>query len=225
MTRATYLERRWPTTPTFQQVAERWCAGQSRRLLALVWQGYDRLLERDLTFVPFHADDEAKEESLNHLLAIRIDQSKSGDEPFYVQHQPPEQTKRKRGKGRSPQPDIGFTLYEYPRTIWPLEGKILDDAEDVRPYLAEVEGNLLTGRYATFSNEGAMIGYLLSGAPVQAMACVGDQLHQPLARHPSFPGRPHGISEHRRAEPPHPNCPSRFTCHHLVLQIPAEGEK
>lgn len=88
MKRQTYLERRWPDSPAFQQMAHRWCQDQSRLLLGLIWQGYDQLLSQDLKVVPFSDADEVKEESLNELLAIRIDQCKSGDEPFCVIHQP-----------------------------------------------------------------------------------------------------------------------------------------
>jgi hypothetical protein len=220
MMRLTYLERRWPDSPSFQQVAHHWCEDQSRLLLDLVWQGYDRLLSQDLNEVPFSADDEAKEESLNYLLAVQIDQCKNGDEPFCVAHQPPEQTKRKRGKGRSPQPDIGFTLYNYPRTVWPLEAKVLAHGRDIDPYLQEIHANYLTGRYATFSSEGAMLGYLLHGDPEQTFAVIAVRLRQSVKPHPHFPDRPHRISSHRRNELAHLNLPREFTCHHLLLRIP-----
>ncbi len=221
MTRLTYLERRWPDSPTFQQIADRWCQDQSFLLLELVWKGFDRLVADDLNEVPFSDNDEAREESLNHLLAIRIDQCKSGDEPFCVQHQPPEQTKRKRGKGRSPQPDIGFVLYSFPRSVWPLEGKILVHEEDVHAYLKEINDNFLTGRYATFSAEGAMLGYLSCGNPERTFSLIDEQLQQPSTRHPRFPDRPHRITNHQRDNLPHPCSPARFTCHHLLLSVAA----
>lgn len=219
MTRLAYLQRRWPDSPPFQAVAGRWCRDQSRLLLELVWRGYDRLLP-DLLHTPLSCDDEAKEESLNHLLAVRIDQCKTGDEPFSVQHQPPEQTKRKRGRGRSPQPDIGFTLYEYPRTIWPLEGKVLTHGEDVGPYVMEVLANFATCRYATFSSEGAMLGYLLRGEPEQIFAAVAKRLEQTLNHHPHFRHRPQRTSRHQRDEVPHPTSLREFVCHHLLLFVP-----
>jgi len=220
MTRLTYLERRWPDSPPFQQVADRWCQDQSRLLLDLVWRGYDRLMSQDLNEVPFSADSEAKEESLNHLLAVRIDQCKNGDAPFYVDHQPPEQTKRKRGRGRSPQPDIGFTLYGHPRTVWPLEGKVLAHETDTGPYLGEINSNFLTGRYATFSSEGAMLGYLLRGNPERTFEVIAAGLRETTMRHPHFLDRPHWISSHRRDDVRHLNSPREFTCHHLLLRIP-----
>jgi hypothetical protein len=221
MTRLTYLERRWPDTPSFQQVAGRWCQDQSRLLLDLVWKGYDRLLLQDLSQVPFSADDEAKEESLNLLLYLQIDRCKSGDEPFSVVHEVPEQTKRKRGRGKSPTPDIGFVLYDFPRTVWPLEAKVLSRDDDVAPYLNEIRSNFLTGRYATFSNEGAMVGYLLSGTSDRAFELIGDQLSQALSPHPFFCARPHRISQHQRDEMRRLSVSTKFLCHHLMLSITA----
>ncbi|MEX2169929.1 MAG: hypothetical protein WD851_11510 [Pirellulales bacterium] len=214
--RQTYLERRWPVTPMFQNIAVEWCADQSRRLLELVWRGYDLLFANDLHIVAFAANDEAKEESLNYLLTLRIDQCK-GNAPFSVVHQPPEQTKRKRGKGRSPQPDIGFALYEQPRTVWPMEGKVLINNRDVTAYLAEIETNFVKARYATFSSEGAMLGYLVVGDAETVMSHINNDLGTVLRNHPNFKERPHRLSDHIRTNLPHPNSPARFVCHHLIL--------
>jgi hypothetical protein len=216
MTRQTYLERRWPDTPLFQNIAALWCADQSRRLLEFVWRAYDLLLANDLNKVAFDADDEAREESLNYLLALRIDQCK-GNAPFCVVHQPPEQSKRKRGKGRSPQPDIGFALYEHPRSVWPLEGKVLMHDRDVSAYLAEIENNFVTARYATFSREGAMLGYLVTGDAETVLSHIGDALGSALRNHPHFEQRPHKLSNHTKTNLPHPNSPADFVCHHLIL--------
>ena len=200
----------------FQDVATQWCADHSRRLLTLVWQAYDLLATNDLNEVAFEAEGEAREESLNYLLAVRIDQCKR-EAPFYVVHLPPEQAKRKRGKGSSPQPDIGFALYENPRTVWPLEGKVLMHDRDVLAYLAEIEKNFIEARYATFSGEGAMLGYLMAGDPETALSHVRDALGCTLRNHPHFCQRPHKLSDHTRTNLPHPNSSADFVCHHLVL--------
>ena len=150
----TYLERRWPDSPAFQAIAQRWCEDQSRLLLELVWRGCDRLLAQDLNVVPVSDADEDKERSLNLLLSVRIAACLSGDEPFCVVHEPPEQTKRKRRPARPPQPDMGFALNSYLRAVWPLETKVLSDDGAVRPYVAEIKNNFITCRYATFSSEG-----------------------------------------------------------------------
>jgi hypothetical protein len=110
-------------------------------------------------------------------------------------------------------------LYDYPRTVWPLESKVLAHDEDVGPYLNEINTNLLTGRYATFSSEGAMVGYLLQGNPDHTFEVISVRLKQTLMRHSHFEDRPHRISNHQREEIPHPNSPQEFTCHHLLMQI------
>lgn len=214
MTRRTYLERRWPETPMFQTIAELWCTDHSRRLLELVWRAYDLLLSNDLQKVAFKADDEAREESLNFLLAVRIDLCK-GNAPFYVAHQPPEQSKRKRGRGRSPQPDIGFVLYEHPRAVWPMEGKVLMHDRDVSAYIGEIEENFVKARYATFSIEGAMLGYLIDGDSEKALLNISNDLGAELRKHIHFAKRPHRLSDHTRTSSPQmsPN----FVCHHLLL--------
>lgn len=218
MTRKTYLERRWPDTPVFQTIAVVWCADQSRRLLDLVWRAYDLLIANDLQKVAFDANDEAREESLNFLLSLRIDQCK-GNAPFCVAHQPLEQTKRKRGKGRSPQPDIGFALYEHPRSVWPMEGKVLMHDRDVSPYVAEIDRNFIKGRYATFSDEGAMLGYLVTGNVETALSHISVALGCTLRKHAHFGQRPHRLSGHTRANLPHANSPASFVCHHLILYL------
>jgi len=216
----TYFERQWPDSPTFQAIAQRWCEDQSRLLLELVWRGCDRLLAQDLNVVPLSNTDEDKERSLNLLLSLQIIEFLSGDEPFRVVHEPPEQTKRKGGGARPPQPDMGFVLNNYPRAVWPLEAKVLSNDQAVGPYVAEINKNFITGRYATFSSEGAMLGYLLQGEPERTFAAIAASLAQSLIPHPHFPDRPQRVTHHQRGQVPHPNSPREFTCHHLLLRIP-----
>jgi len=216
----TYFERRWPDSPAFQAIAERWCQDQSRLLLELVWRGYDRLLSQDLNVFSFSDTDEDKERSLNLLLNIRITECLSGDEPFCVVHETPEQTKRKGRGARPPQPDMGFVLNNYPRAVWPLEAKVLSDDRAVGPYVAEIQSNFITCRYATFSSEGAMLGYLLHGEPERAFAAIATSLAQALIPHPHFPDRDQKVTHHHRGQVPNPNSPREFTCHHLLLRIP-----
>jgi hypothetical protein len=216
----TYFERRWSDSPAFQAIAQRWCEDQSRLLLELVWRGYDRLLAHDLNVVPISDIDEDKERSLNLLLNLRINELLSGDEPFRFVHEPPEQTKRKGGGARPPQPDMGLVLNNYPRAVWPLEAKVLSNDHNVGLYVAEINDNFITCRYATFSSEGAMLGYLLHGEPERAFAAIATSLAQPLIPHPHFPDRAQRVTHHQRGQVPHPNSPHEFTCHHLLLRIP-----
>jgi hypothetical protein len=129
----------------------------------------------------------------------------------------PEQTKRKGGKARSPQPDIGFALYDYPRTVWPIECKVLMHDRDISSYVAEIQTNFINARYATFSNEGAMLGYLVTGDAEAVLSRVSVALGCELRPHAHFSQRPHKLSNHTRANLPHRNSPANFVCHHLIL--------
>ena len=135
--RRTYQQRRWPNTPLFQNIAQKWCKNQSFLLMDLVWGAVDILQQEDLPQVAMEPSDEAKEESLNLLMAMRIDKLKSGDEPFAVVHQSPEQSKRKTKNSQSPAPDIGFIWHENPNCVWPIEGKVLKNENDLNAYEIE----------------------------------------------------------------------------------------
>jgi hypothetical protein len=217
--RRTYLERRFPTPPLFQTLAQEWCADQSASLLRLAWDAYDRLKKDHFEQLPLSHQDERKEETLNQLLALAMDQCKNRFAPFSIIHEVPEQTARKGGRSQSPHPDIGFCFYDNPRAVWPLEGKVLDNDRNVAAYSAEVNANFLTGRYATFSNEGAMIGYLLSGKPDIAFANIELGISSKLSDHNFIRDRAHKVSDHNRGTQPHPGSPIVFLCHHLILEI------
>jgi hypothetical protein len=101
-----------------------------------------------------------------------------------------------------------------------MEGKVLRRDEDVGPYIVEVKSNFITCRYATFSNEGAMLGYLLQGEPERTFAALETSLAQTLIPHPHFPDRSQRMTRHQRDQAPHPHSPGEFVCHHLLLFIP-----
>lgn len=216
--RQTYPQRFWPNTPLFQSVAGTWCDNQSKSLLDLVWRAIDNLNTDVYSKLHGSPMDEAKEETYNYLLVLEIDKLKSGDEPFGVVHQPPEQTQRKTKNAQSPTPDLGFVWYGNPRCVWPIEGKVLRADDDLSAYEGEVKKNFLTGRYATFSVEGAMVGYLLSGDANAAFKQLGRRLRKRLGSHPSFADRNHRITRHDRR-----GIADRvrevFVCHHLIVVV------
>jgi hypothetical protein len=219
MKRLTYFERRWPNTPRFQELAKVWCEDQSRGLLDLVWQGFDLLFQKDLSNVPVSPKDETIEETLNALLCVRISECLNGFEPFTVFPEPPELARRKGGKAKPPKPDLGFVMWENLQCVWPLEGKVLKGDRAIAPYVKEIKVNFLTGRYATFSSEGAMVGYLLKGDPKKTFKCLEQKLMAKLTLHQHFPNRDHRLSHHSRQTLPDPNSPKDFCCHHLILAL------
>ncbi|MHC5833845.1 MAG: hypothetical protein ACYT04_000000102060, partial [Nostoc sp.] len=85
------------------------------------------------------------------------------DEPFDVQHEVYEFESRQSAKAQPPQYDIAFILRANDTIIWPLEAKVLISDGAVAEYIKEINGNFLTCRYAPFSSEGGMLGYLFFG--------------------------------------------------------------
>lgn len=219
MKRSTYLERRWPDSPLFQKIAWDWCKDQSRLLLEFVWSALDRLRANELGHTPMTGTDQDKERQLNLLMGLHIRKCMSGNEPFCIFPEVPEYARRLGGRAMPPKPDLAFVLYEYPRSVWPIEAKVLKHEQDVRAYIKEIRDNFLTGRYATFSSEGAMLGYLFRGSPSVTFECIGEKSGFSLRHHPAFAHRNHKVSEHQRDYLPHLNSPRSFSCHHLLIQI------
>ena len=103
--------------------------------------------------------------------------------------------------------------------MWPLEAKVLKTDGAVSEYIKEINDNFMTCRYAPFSSEGGMLGYLLSGNPDKAFTNIAKKLPCTLNDHPDFPNRDHKTSDHQRVIPPEKSYPAEFRCHHLLLKI------
>jgi hypothetical protein len=215
----TYSERRWPDTPEFNAVLHRWRADGSIILLRLVWKGYDSFCAECLTQVDCSEDDGDLERDITQLLEPKIREGMTGFEPFDVQHGPYE---RESWLGSSAQPplyDIAFSLRSNPRVMWPLEAKVLRTDGSVAEYIKEIKSNFLTCRYAPFSSEAAMLGYLLEGDSGVAFSNIGNKGNWKLNTHPQFPDRDHRTSDHKRKIPEGKDYPANFRCHHLLFNI------
>ena len=145
----------------------------------------------------------------------------SGDEPFDIQHGPYERETMMPPPSQPPQYDLAFVLRADERIMWPMEAKVLetDKKGAVGKYIKDVNDEFLTCRYAPFSSEGAMIGYLLSGNPAEAFKNIAAKIPYDLATHPAFTHRPHMISEHKRRVKKDKPYPREFRCHHLILEF------
>ena len=225
MVNQTYPQRRWPDTCIFQALAQHWCADGSRILCGFIWDGYDRLRKEVLDQLDCSPNDEDLERSVTQLLVPRIRKCMSGDEPFDLEHGPFEFSTRLSGPGASPQPDMGFVWYRHPRAIWPIEAKVLRLDRNIQPYVVEVKQNLLSGRYAPFSTEGAMVGYLLSGDATVVFELVATSLRCKLLHHASFPDRDHKVSPHTRDNLADQKSPHDFCCHHMIMWIAEQGHE
>jgi hypothetical protein len=207
-------------------VVDHWSSDFSTILLGHVWRGYDLMRRKMMPPIDVTMAEDDVERNLSELLEPEIQISmRTGDEPFYVQHAPHERETRKGGKAEPPEYDIAFVLYENPRYMWPLEAKVLktDSEGSAAQYARAVNEQFLTCRYAPFSKEGAMLGYLLSGDPDEAFRSIEKKVPCTLTHHPEFPMRPHKTSDHKRKVPPgkESEYPSDFRCHHLIMKMAA----
>lgn len=198
----------------FLDLASGWCRDGSAILLGFVWKAYDQM-KRDNPPVDFRD----LERSLTQLFEVRIRREMSGDEPFYIQHGPYERETMKRPPAQPPQYDLAFVLNADERIMWPLEAKVLENARAVSEYVSDLKEQFLACRHGPFCSEGAMLGYLLAGTPVEAFTSIEAKMPCTLAQHPEFQSRAHRTSRHRRQVPTGKKYPADFFCHHLILEF------
>lgn len=184
-------------------------------MIGLIWRGYEQM-RSDKPFV----DGQDLERSITQLLAPRIDCAMSGDEPFYVQHGPFERETMQPPPAQPPQYDIAFVLRKEERIMWPMEAKVLETSGAVSEYIKDIREQFLTCRYAPFTGEGTMLGYLLSGIESDAFQNIARKAPCKLETHPAFPSRPQRLSRHTRNIPSGKAYPSKLCCHHLMLGFP-----
>ncbi|MEA5472211.1 hypothetical protein [Spirulina sp. 06S082] len=195
----------------FTEFLKVWDEDGSKILLELVWQAYDLLKEENLA--------QLDERYITQCLEPNIHKVMNGFEPFYIQHGPYENETKKPPPAQPPQPDLAFILNEDRRSMWPLEAKLLHSDKAVAQYIKEIHDNFLTCRYAPFSGEAAMLGYLLKGKAQNAFDEIAKKLECTLFHYPYFLKRPHKISKHYREIPQEKNYPENFKCHHLIMEI------
>ena len=208
-----------PAPREFTALAGAWCGNLSAIPLGLIWKGYERLRRE----APSTMDREDERQVTQHLVP-RIQKSMTGFEPCYLMHKPNIEESQKGASAQPPEPDFGFILNRDERVIWPIEAKILKDAADVTAYVKEVNENFLTRRYNPFSNEVALVGYLLQGKSKDAFGAISGALDCTLSRHPKFPRKPQRLSRHKckfvENKSPFPiPVGDEVTCHHLSLMM------
>jgi hypothetical protein len=188
-------------------------------LLEHVWKGYDHLRSSTFSVTCVNQEDEDIERDVTELLEPAIRTGMSGFEPFYIQHNPYEHETRQPAPAQPPQYDLAFVWSAQPRLKWPLEAKVLRSDESTSEYITAITTNFLTCRYAPFSSEAAMLGYLLQGLPDRAFTKIAKELSCTLKHHASFVGRDHKTSDHHRDVPGGKDYPREFRCHHMILVI------
>lgn len=214
--RRSALEANLPVPQDFVALASRWRADAIDILLGYIWLGLDRLKAHGFKFDP---DQENIERVITQLLVPEIRDVMTGAEPYYVEHGPYEDETRLTANAQPPAYDLGFILRANRRAIWPIEAKVLKTDGGVAEYVQDIQDSYLSFRYAPFSSEAAMLGYLLSGFPARTLAKLAASLGCTIERYEGFPERDHGVTHHTREVPPDKPYPPNFTCHHLVYLL------
>lgn len=196
----------------FLQVALDWGKANVESMFQAVWSGYDTMVAA----MPF-IDSEGLERSITQSLAIRIEDALSGDETFALLHGPYEYETKKPPPAQPPAYDIAFVLRQEERIMWPLEAKVMETQRQTAEYITDLKDEFLTCRYAPFVSFGAMVGYLLTGEPKDALEVIERKLSHKLNPYPKFQTRPHRISMHTRTVPKEKYYQLDFTCHHMIL--------
>ena len=217
--RGNILQKRYPNTGDFVELAQAWNPDAISILIRLVWEGYDRLVTEFLSQINCDGTEEQLERSITQTLAWRIRRGMTGDEPFEVQQEVSEFKTSKSAQAQPPQYDIAFILIADEKMILPFEAKVLKSDVDVTEYVKEINNNFMTCRYAPFSSEGGMLGYLFSGDSNKAFTNIEIKVPCILDAHPHFPNRDHKTSDHQRIVPSGKLYPVDFRCHHLLFKI------
>jgi hypothetical protein len=198
----------------FTQLAEAWCNDQSEILIDIIWRAYD-LLKHESPSI----NCKDLERNITQLLESRIHRVMTQNEPFYVQHGPYERETMQAPPAQPPQYDIAFVLLADEQIMGPMEAKVLETAGTVAEYIEDVKEEFLTCRYAPFSSEGAMLGYLLSGTSDDVFKNISAKVPCKLEDHPGFTARPQKMSHHVRTVPAGKPYPAVFRCHHLIFEF------
>lgn len=217
--RRTIAEARFPSAPEFEDVLAAWTMDAAAVLLYFTWKGYDLLQAEVLNQIDVNSADENLERSLTQLLEPRIRRSMSGDEPFDIQHGSYEHETRQLPPAQPPQYDLAFVLRANPRIMWPLEAKVIRAGSDIARYVREIKANFVTARYAPFSRQGAMLGYVLTSDVESVFANIAEKVPCTLEFVPEFSNRPHRRSRHTRSVQPGKTYPREFDCHHLLMVV------
>jgi len=220
--RMTISEMRWPETPEFSEMIATWQYGAATRVLELVWAGYDALHRDVLSMVDQRQLGNVQETEVTQLLVVNIRRHMEhlpSFWPFDVWPESWEFEGQSEPPARAKQYDFAFRMRENPRIAWPFEAKVLKTDATLAAYVEEIRSNFITCRYAPFSSQAGMVGYLLSGSPQTALAGIAERLACKLTQHPDFLERTHSTSDHDRKVPKGKTYPTCLRLHHLILQL------
>ncbi len=219
MTRRTPIQGRFRSTPEFTAIAGAWGADSSLLMLEAIWRSYELLYREVLQRIDWRKSDRDVERSVTQLLEPRLRRAVGADAPFDVQHGSYEFETALPPPAQPPQYDLAFVMRQNPRIMWPLEAKVLRSPSAVAAYVADVNEQYLTCRYAPFSAGAAMLGYLVGGQPQLAFAQIARALSVGLRPHARTSALHHRMSDHKRTVPSGKRFPEDFQCHHFIFPL------
>ena len=215
----------WPdSAPEFSNIANLWPEDMVNEMLALVWDGFDRLNRGKLCRVDFTQDYEQIERSLTELHSIEIQtlwaQRTSGFAAYIQVHESWDWESRSSARAIPPSIDIGFLLRSNERIRFPVEAKLLETVARTAPFIKDLTDKLLAGKGAVFTTKGALVGYLRSGNPSAVFPEIETALDVKLLASDHFSARPHRQSVHQRSkEVLKAGVPSNFECHWMIMGL------
>lgn len=215
--RRSYSQEVFPQTFEFTSRLERLVSAGVKKMLLVVWEGFDRfkaeVLDKNRAPSREYID---LERDLTEMLYPYLLRAVPAGVPYYLH---PEKKERESAApvGQPPEPDLSFVFYANPRVTFPMDVKVLagDGEGDLGDYVDTINNRFLTGVYAPFSREGAMLGFLLAGAAAILFESISRRLACQLSVTEILPHRDHRTSEHLRETT---RCRYRtFRCHHLAF--------
>lgn len=220
----TIYDHAFPNAPEWNGIADAWSSDVVESMLSLIWEGYDRMKAKILSKVDFTQPLHQLERTLTDAHATEIlllwKSNRTGFESFLPKTEMWEPSSITSPSAMPPSYDIGFENVNDPRLRWPVEAKVLSRPTDVRRYLDDLNLKYLTGVGAPFSPQAALIGYLMDGKTIDAIAAIQSALKASLKPFPPFAHRKHHTSEHPRSVIGiHGGKPHIFDCHHLVAEL------
>jgi hypothetical protein len=213
MKRRTFNSLAFPTDADNRNLPVEWAAGASRQILDVAWKSFERLKSNRLCHIDLTQKIEQLERAItqSHYLEIHavLNERDNGFSSFVPVHEFDEFESLTSAGAKPPSNDIGFVHISHYRWVWPIEAKIVPTVNTLAEYLTDVE-KFRDGIAAPLVGEGAVIGYLLTGQPVDFFANLIKKL-SPLQDVDGFPSDRHRCSMHSRS--PAPN----LRLHHLAM--------
>lgn len=220
----TIYDHAFPNAPEWNAIADAWSSDVVESMLSLVWEGYERMKAKILSKVGFTQPLHQLERTLTDAHATEIillwKANRTGFESFLPKPEMWEPSSIASPSAMPPSYDIGFENVNDPRLRWPMEAKVLSRPTDVRRYLDDLRLKYLPGIGAPFSTQAALLGYLMDGKVIDAIAAIQSALGVSLKPFRPFAHRMHHTSEHPRSVPSiQGGATHAFVCHHMVVPL------